>query len=143
MKHPLIQLFEQEYENRNKIAQQRIFAAQKGFIARLKHVLKSYQQRRQDIGKIPAQVFQSWDVTKEWINNINYGDLYHPMFKNIERGGKEVPEWNVTDDDWKAAKEKYKLTDKQVQEYRDLTEYVLDTFEQFFVDSKSVKGTAL
>lgn len=128
---PYIQLAVGFYEERKRRAELRYDREYKGFLARMTPVYQSYQRRNKMavLDKIP--------VFKGKLNFTNYADLYSPLYKEFKDGDIIKREWNTTDTDWETARKAHGLSQKEIEEYKRLAEYMQDRYAQFFVNSKS------
>lgn len=133
---PFIQVINKLYEERKQIAEKRYDKAYKGLLTRLTPVYQEYQRNR------GIAVLEKIPITKGALNFINYEDLYDPLYKKVTTG--KVTKWvfRTTAEDWaetQKSKEQggFGLTKEQAKLYKNLADYMMDQYEQFFVDSKS------
>jgi len=136
--HPYIRLYGTEFEKAKQRADKRFDTYYKGFLARMRPVYKSYQKRK----KIPTP-WEKLPFIKGSLNLNKYTDIFEPALKQKKQGDVSIPSFNNTDADWSAAQTKYRLSDKEISEYKALVKYLQDSYEGFFVDSKSKYGTAV
>jgi len=97
-------------------------------------LLNSYLKRT---GKKPVR-----ELSRNWINLVDIEKFWGPMIVSVTGtdGKPSDYKYRTTDAEWAEAKrdERFRnVTEKEWEMYRNLANYVMDTFDEFFIDTSS------
>lgn len=131
IKNPNFQLFQKIFNEQMTKFDEEYQNSYRNFLAKLRPVYLDYQKRNNKV------ITDSIPLLKGQINFTDYQDLYEPLYVKISSEGISSFRWRQ-EHEWEDAKKLFNLTDSEINNLKELLNFMLSTYDQFFIGPEAL-----